>query len=73
VTDRWVTLVDGPDHRRMTLTLPVLSASHVAVFLVTGKAKQAALARLLAGSDIPAARVRAERVVVLCDAAAAGA
>ncbi len=72
VSDRWVVLVRGPDHLRMTLTLPVLSAARVALFLVAGSAKRGALAGLLAGAaDLPAARVRAERVVVVADPAAA--
>ncbi|HXF72885.1 MAG TPA: 6-phosphogluconolactonase [Actinomycetota bacterium] len=71
--DRWVVLVERPDHRRMTLTLPVLSAARVAAFLVSGPAKRAALARLLRGDPaIPAARVRAERVVAIADPEAAG-
>lgn len=73
VRDRWAVLVERPDHRRMTLTLPVLSASRVAVFLVAGSSKREALARLLEGDEaIPAARVRAERVVLIADPAAAG-
>jgi 6-phosphogluconolactonase len=67
VTDRWVALVERPDHRRMTLTLPVLSAAALVVFLVGGATKREPLRKLLAGEDIPAARVRAERVVVLAD------
>ncbi|HXF36344.1 MAG TPA: 6-phosphogluconolactonase [Actinomycetota bacterium] len=71
--DRWVALVERPDHRRMTLTLPVLSAARVAAFLVAGPGKREALARLLRGDPgIPAARVGAERVVVVADPAAAG-
>jgi 6-phosphogluconolactonase len=73
VTDRPVVLVDHPDHRRMTLTLPVLSASKVAVFLISGQDKRAVLAKILAGADIPAARVRAGRTVILADRAAVGA
>lgn len=72
VTDRNVALVERPDHRRMTLTLPVLNAAKLAVFLVEGEAKCTALAELVGDGDIPAAKVKAERVVVLCDAAAAG-
>jgi len=72
-TERWVALVERPDHRRMTLTLPVLSAARVAAFLVTGRAKRAALARLLrVDPEIPASRVAAERVVVIADPEAAG-
>jgi 6-phosphogluconolactonase len=73
VTDRPVVLVDRPDHRRMTLTLPVLSASKVAVFLISGQDKRAVLAKMLAGADIPAARVKAGRTVILADRAAVGA
>jgi len=72
ITERFVALVERPDHRRMTLTLPVLSAARLVVFLVSGEAKRDALSALLAGGDIPAARVRAEHVLVLADPAAAG-
>ncbi|MEX0991560.1 MAG: 6-phosphogluconolactonase [Actinomycetota bacterium] len=67
VTDRNVVLVERPDHRRMTLTYPVLNAAHLAVFLVSGAAKQQTLLEMLSASGIPAAGVRAERVVVLAD------
>jgi len=63
--------VDRPDHSRLTLTLPVLSAAKVAVFLVVGGAKRAMLAQLLADGDIPAARVAARRIVIIADNAAA--
>lgn len=69
--DRRVVRVSRPDHSRLTLTLPVLSSARPAVFLVAGAAKREALARLLRGEDIPAARVHAERVVVIADDAAA--
>ena len=71
VTDRLVVRVRRPDHERLSLTLPVLSAAKVALFLVTGAEKRTALASLLAG-DIPAARVTAQRIVVIADVAAAG-
>lgn len=73
VTDRTVVKVQRPDHPRLTLTIPVLSAAKLAVFLVTGADKEDALVALLAHADVPAARVAAERVIVLVDAAAAGA
>lgn len=72
VLDRLAVLVDRPDHRRMTLTLPVLSAARLAVFLVAGASKRRALTGLRDGEDLPATRVVAERVVVLADASAAG-
>jgi 6-phosphogluconolactonase len=65
VADRWVARVDRPDHPRLTLTLPVLSASRIVLFLVSGAAKREALGRLMAGEDVPAARVDAERTVVV--------
>ena len=68
---RWVVRVERPDHSRLTLTPPVLSAAHVALFLVSGAAKREALQRLRAGGDIPAALVQAKRVVILADEAAA--
>jgi 6-phosphogluconolactonase len=70
--ERLVVRVERPDHPRLTLTLPVLSAAAVALFLVKGAAKREALRWLLAGADIPAARVHAARTVILADRAAAG-
>src|SRR5207253_8703768 len=71
VTDRLVVLVERPDHTRMTLTLPVLSAARLAVFLVSGVGKREPLRELMSGGGIPAARVASERVVVLADRDAA--
>jgi len=72
VTDRRVVRVSRPDHPRMTLTLPVLSAARVALFLVAGAGKREALRRLLDHEDIPAARVDAREIVIVADEAAAG-
>jgi 6-phosphogluconolactonase len=58
------------EHERMTLTLEAINSSRLAVFTVRGKEKREALEGLLSGKDLPAARVRAERTVILCDAAA---
>jgi 6-phosphogluconolactonase len=69
--ERWVVRVERDDRARLTMTLPVLSAAATAVFLVSGEAKRDALGQLMAGADIPAARVSAERVIVLADHAAA--
>lgn len=69
---RSVVRVERPDHPRLTLTLPVLSASLVVVFLVEGERKQEAVGGLLMGDDdIPATRVASDRVVILADPAAA--
>jgi 6-phosphogluconolactonase len=70
--EHWVVAVPHEDYQRMTLTLPVLSASRLALFLVTGRNKREALRMLLEGEPIPASMVRAERVVVIADHAAAG-
>jgi 6-phosphogluconolactonase len=59
-------------HPRLTLTLPAINAARCAVFTVTGAAKRDAVAALRRGDDIPAARVRAERIVWLLDDAASG-
>jgi 6-phosphogluconolactonase/glucosamine-6-phosphate isomerase/deaminase len=60
-----------PDHHRLTLTLPALSASKLVVFLISGAEKREPLRRLLAGGDLPAARVAARRVLIIADTAAA--
>jgi 6-phosphogluconolactonase len=70
-TRRLVVTVARPDHRRLTLTLPVLCAARLAVFLVSGAEKRDALRRVLAGENLPAARVTARRVVIVADLAAA--
>src|SRR5688500_12813158 len=51
--ERLVARVQRPDFARLTLTLPVLSASRLALFLVTGAAKRDALRSLLEGGPIP--------------------
>lgn len=71
VTDRRVIRVERPDYPRLTLTLPVLSAASVALFLVSGKAKREVTGRLLRGENIPAARVAAREVVIIADEEAA--
>ena len=57
--DRWVAAVVGAkSEARITLTYPVLESSQNAVFLVVGKGKHAALARLRRGDgSLPAARL----------------
>jgi 6-phosphogluconolactonase len=59
-------------HRRMTLTYPAIDRAAAIVWLVTGEAKAAVLARLLAADrSIPAGRVEQSRALVFVDAAAA--
>ncbi len=75
VTDRWVVAnwAPGPQAWRMTLTFPVLDAARELLFVVTGADKAEALARVRAGDrELPAARLGAQQVEWLIDAAAAG-
>jgi 6-phosphogluconolactonase len=52
---------------RVSLTVPILSSATLGVFLVSGESKRNALRKLLAGEDIPAARIRPKRLVILAD------
>ncbi len=59
---------------RVTLTLPVLGGAAVALFLVTGETKSAAVARAFGGEpspETPASLIRGRRTVVVLDEAAA--
>jgi 6-phosphogluconolactonase len=61
-------------HRRMTLTYPMLNRSRRILWLVTGAEKAAMLRRLLDGDiSIPAGLVSRERAIVFADRAAASA
>jgi 6-phosphogluconolactonase len=67
-----VVRVVRPDHPRLSLTLPVLSAARAAAFMVSGADKREIVARVLVGDRaLPAARVNAETTVILADRAAA--
>jgi 6-phosphogluconolactonase len=61
----------SPDHDRVTLTLPVLNAAHVVVFLVSGESKASALEAVIEKPEqgLPAALVRPRegRSVFLAD------
>lgn len=61
-----------PPPDRVTLTLRALATADVIAFLVTGAGKRDALAALLAGGDVPSARVTGGEVRVLADRAALG-
>ena len=54
-------------HPRLTLTLPAINSARLAVFTVAGPSKAAAVAALLRGDDLPAARVHAGHTVWLVD------
>lgn len=70
-----VALNDDPSgrnpHRRITLTLSGIARSRLVIFTVAGEKKREALEAVLAGADLPAARVTADRVVWLVDRDAA--
>jgi 6-phosphogluconolactonase len=76
VADRWVVRVPEagwePFVPRLSLTVPVLSAAAVGMFLAEGERKREPLRRLLAGEPIPASRMTPERLIVLADPVAAG-
>jgi 6-phosphogluconolactonase len=74
VTDRLVvpTADDRHPHPRLTFTYPALARARLVVVTVAGASKREPLAMVRDGADVPAARVRAERVIWLVDPAAAG-
>jgi len=75
VVDRWVVEVREPGLEplvpRISLTVPALSSARLGVFLVAGQEKREPLRSLLAGEDIPAARLMPERLVIVADRTAA--
>jgi 6-phosphogluconolactonase len=72
---RLVALNEDPSgnnpHPRMTLTLSGIARARQVIFTVCGAEKHDALQKVLRGEDIPAALVRADRVVWLVDRQAA--
>lgn len=58
-------------HPRMTLTFGGISRAHLVLVTVAGEEKAEALAAVHRGDDLPAAHIRAERVVWIVDHAAA--
>lgn len=59
-------------HDRISLTLPAIARGRLVVFTVSGPSKRSAFEQVVAGVDLPAARVAATEVVWLIDAEAAG-
>jgi 6-phosphogluconolactonase len=60
-------------HQRMTLTFSGIARARLVVFTVAGEDKREAFAGVRRGDErLPAARVRADRIVWLVDRAAAG-
>lgn len=58
-------------YKRMTLTLSGIARARLALFTVCGEDKREAMQQVADGDDLPAALVRADRVVWLVDPAAA--
>lgn len=55
----WAVAVEGKDEPRITLTYPAIACSGAVLFLVTGREKAEAVARVHAGDlSLPAARIR---------------
>ena len=72
---RLVALNEDPSGRnpypRMTLTVAGIARARLVVVTVEGESKADALAAVVRGDDVPAARIDAERVIWLVDEAAA--
>jgi 6-phosphogluconolactonase len=67
VTD-WFVMYSGDTehpHPRITFTFPAIARSQLAVVTVAGEEKRDAWQRLQRGDDLPAARIRASRVLWL--------
>jgi 6-phosphogluconolactonase len=59
-------------HPRLTLTFPAIARGRLVVVTVAGAEKREAIERIRSGDDLPAARIRGERVLWLGDRAALG-
>ncbi|MGZ8764399.1 MAG: 6-phosphogluconolactonase [Acidimicrobiia bacterium] len=59
-------------HPRLTVTYPWLETASLIVFTVAGEEKRDAFTGIRDGDDLPAARVRAARIIWLVDPAARG-
>lgn len=73
---RLVTLSSDPlgnnRHERMTLTFAGIARARTVLVTVSGAAKREALRAVRDGIDVPASRIRADRVVWIADHEAAG-
>jgi 6-phosphogluconolactonase len=74
-TERFVVAAGDDLHPqpRLTFTFPAIARSRLVVVTVAGEEKRDAVERIRAGEDLPASRIRGERVVWLGDRAAMGA
>lgn len=74
-TERFVVAAgdDAHPHPRLTFTFPAIARSRLVVVTVAGADKHDVIERIRAGEDLPAARIRGDRVLWLGDRAALGA
>jgi len=63
---------DRHEHPRLTFTFSAIARARLVVVTVSGPEKREVMARLRGGEDLPAARIRADEVIWLCDRAALG-
>jgi 6-phosphogluconolactonase len=63
---------DNNLHDRITLTYPAIARARLAVFTVSGASKREAFAGVVAGADLPATHVTADRILWLVDEDAVG-
>ena len=72
---RLVVLNEDPNgnnpYKRMTLTFSAIARARLVIFTVSGEEKRECMRRILAGEDLPANRVQAERIIWLVDESAA--
>ncbi len=59
-------------HARLTFTFPAIERSRLVVVTVAGDEKREAIARIRSGEDVPAASIRGQEVIWLCDPQALG-
>jgi 6-phosphogluconolactonase len=73
-TERFVVAAGDAEHPhpRLTFTFPAIARARLVVVTVAGAEKRDAIERIRAGVDLPAARIRGERVLWLGDRAALG-
>ena len=71
-----VLLTEDPSGRnklpRMSLSLAGIARSREVIFTVAGESKREALAAVMAGADLPAARVKADKITWIVDPDALG-
>ncbi len=71
-----VLLTEDPSGRnklpRMSLSLAGIARSREVIFTVSGESKREALASVMAGADLPAARVKADKITWIVDRDALG-